>query len=87
MHEYSHAYGTSVIGGYVYRGKAIPTLRGWYLFADLSSRRVWLMRGPRGPVGLAAVSGQVGTVASFGEDASGELYLVSLNGQVYKIVR
>jgi hypothetical protein len=29
----------------------------------------------------------VGTVASFGEDASGELYLVSLNGQVYKIVR
>jgi len=87
VHEYSHAYGTSVIGGYVYRGKAIPTLRGWYLFADLSSRRVWLMRGPRGPVGLAAVSGQVGTVASFGEDASGELYLVSLNGQVYKIVR
>ena len=64
-------------GGYVYRGSAIPALRGFYLFADFGSGRVWAMRGPaarraRCP-GPTVGSRQI---ASFGEDARGELYVV-----------
>ncbi len=86
VYEYSHAQGCAVIGGYVYRGSAIPALRGWYLFGDLCSGRLWLMHGPKGPVRLAAASGRVTNITSFGQDASGELYLTSLSGRVYKLV-
>ncbi len=44
--EYSHSLGCAVIGGYVYRGSAIPALRGDYLFADYCSGRVWFKTGP-----------------------------------------
>ena len=39
--QYSHTLGSAVMGGYVYRGKAIPSLRGRYLFADFSAGRIW----------------------------------------------
>ena len=46
--EYSHSFGCAVIGGYVYRGSAITSLRGYYLFADYCSGRVWFKSGPHG---------------------------------------
>ena len=46
--EYSHAVGNAIIGGYVYRGSAIPALRGFYLFADYGTARVWAKAGPHG---------------------------------------
>jgi glucose/arabinose dehydrogenase len=84
--EYSHTVGCAVTGGYVYRGGAIPTLRGYYLFADFCSGRVWMMKGPTGTVARAPVSQKVTQISSFGRDASGELYLVSLTGSIYKLV-
>jgi hypothetical protein len=69
----------------VYRGAAIPSLRGFYVFADFSGR-VWAKRGPganRFP--LPGADGQLSQISSFGQDASGELYVVSLGGSVYKI--
>ena len=84
--QYSHAVGDAVTGGYVYRGSAIPTLRGWYLFADFGSGRVWAKKGPGGAMRpLPGADGKVTQIASFGQDASGELYVVSLAGSVYKI--
>jgi glucose/arabinose dehydrogenase len=84
--EYPHTQGCSVTGGYVYRGGAIPALTGYYLFADFCSGRVWMMMGPGGTVAEASVSRKVTQISSFGCDASGELYLVSLSGSVYELV-
>jgi glucose/arabinose dehydrogenase len=85
--EYSHSLGESVTGGYVYRGSALPALRGFYLFADFSSGHVWAKKGPGGARrALSGADGQVTQVSSFGQDARGELYIVSLGGSVYKIV-
>ena len=86
--QYSHALGDAVTGGYVYRGSAIPALRGWYLFADFGSGHVWAQKGPGGARRtLAGANGKVGQIASFGQDAAGELYVVSLAGSVYKIAQ
>ena len=86
--QYSHALGDAVTGGYVYRGKAIPGLRGFYLFADFGSGRVWAKYGPAGALRtVPGLSGKVVNPASFGQNTAGELYLVSLTtGRVYKIV-
>ena len=85
--QYSHSVGNAVTGGYVYRGTAIPALRGFYIFADFASGRVWAMKGPGGArSALSGADGQVSQISSFGQDASGELYVVSLAGSVSKIV-
>jgi glucose/arabinose dehydrogenase len=85
--EYSHSLGEAVTGGYVYRGSAIPALRGFYLFADFASGHVWAKKGPSGARrALSGADGQATQISSFGQDASGELYVVSLAGPVYKIV-
>jgi glucose/arabinose dehydrogenase len=84
--QYSHTVGHSVTGGYVYRGSAIPALRGYYLFADFQSGRVWAKKGPGGARStLSGADGLVSQVSSFGQDATGELYIVSLAGTVYRI--
>ncbi len=85
--QYSHSLGDAVTGGYVYRGATIPALRGFYLFADFGSGHVWAKRGTGGARRtLSGADGQVTQIASFGQDARGELYVVSLAGSVYKIV-
>jgi uncharacterized repeat protein (TIGR03806 family) len=86
--EYRHANGrVSVTGGYVYRGDAIPSLRGTYLFADFASKEVFaLTTSTTGTVGFerrATMSG-VG-IASFAEDAAGELYVIDLGGALFRI--
>jgi glucose/arabinose dehydrogenase len=85
--EYSHALGNAVVGGYVYRGSAIPGLRGWYLFADYGSGRTWAMNGPKGRARQISLGAGIAPVSSFGQDAAGNLYMLSLNGGVYQIVR
>jgi len=93
--EYTHDDGCSVTGGYVYRGCALPGLRGTYFYADYCSdfiRSVVLTEAgvsmPRDwTTDLAPRSGRtIEKIASFGEDARGELYLCDLRGAVYRIV-
>ncbi|HYO43655.1 MAG TPA: PQQ-dependent sugar dehydrogenase [Candidatus Limnocylindrales bacterium] len=87
--EYSHAAtgGCAVTGGYVYRGSAIPALRGWYVYGDFCGGQVWGVSSgasrPATPVKLLSTGR---SVSGFGEDNAGELYLCDLNGAVYKIV-
>jgi glucose/arabinose dehydrogenase len=86
--QYSHNVGYSVTGGYVYRGSAIPALRGWYLFADFGSGHVWAQKGPGGAKRLLrGADGKITQIASFGQDARGELYVASLAGKVYRIAQ
>ncbi|MDA1103989.1 MAG: PQQ-dependent sugar dehydrogenase, partial [Gemmatimonadetes bacterium] len=88
--EYTHAEGCSVTGGYVYRGQAIPSLRGRYLFADFCSP--WIRSLDTASGSLTDLFdhtpdfGPVSRIVSFGEDHRGELYVISLDGVVYRIV-
>lgn len=82
----------SVIGGYVYRGNAIPALQGRYLYGDLCSNRVrsfvWNGSAAVSQVEATAVlasDSTIGAIASFGEDLNGELYVVDLSGTVFRI--
>ncbi len=88
--QYHHSDGCSVSGGYVYRGKRIPALDGHYFYADYCSGWVKSFRMENGKAtderswpSLAPG----GSIPSFGEDAAGELYVMSANGSVYRIVK
>ena len=92
VHEVSHDEGVcSVIGGYVYRGSAIPELTGHYLYSDLCDGWVRSFRYVDGEVrdecDLTDQLGERGTLLSFGEDTAGELYLCEGKGTVSRIVR
>ncbi len=99
LHTYSHTLGRcSITGGYVYRGCAIPSLRGVYFFADYCGGQVYSLRkgathqtstdliertAELDPPGAATLT----NVVSFGEDALGELYIVDQGtSSVLKIV-
>jgi glucose/arabinose dehydrogenase len=87
--EYDHTNGCSVIGGYVYRGAAIPGLQGTYFYADYCGGWVKSFRMQGGQVVDQKDWPELapgGKVTSFGEDAAGELYVVSQAGGVFKIV-
>ena len=82
----THDYGCSVTGGYVYRGEAVPALRGVYLFADYCSGLLWGLG--RDAAGTWLLSDPIETglsISSFGEDAAGELYVTDLGGTVYHV--
>ncbi|HMK91644.1 MAG TPA: PQQ-dependent sugar dehydrogenase, partial [Thermoleophilia bacterium] len=86
--QYPHTLGCAVIGGYVYRGSAIPALRGHYLFGDECTDRIWFKTSPSATKHiLTGISQKVSRLSSFGQGASGELYLTSLGGTVYRIAK
>jgi glucose/arabinose dehydrogenase len=72
----------SITGGYVYRGKVIPSLRGAYIFGDYCSGEVMALIGREQTVLLATDR----RISSFGQDASGELYVVGHQGSIDLIV-
>jgi glucose/arabinose dehydrogenase len=88
VYEYSHEDGgCTITGGYVYRGSAIPELSGAYLFGDFCLGRLEALRLEGGRVTEHRELGPVvPNLSSFGEDADGELYVISLGGVVSKIV-
>ena len=76
----------SVTGGFVYRGSAVPAARGRYFYGDYCSGRVWSLRVSGGRAGRPRSEPlRVRGLASFGEDARGELYLVSTEGRIYRL--
>ncbi|MEX2141428.1 MAG: PQQ-dependent sugar dehydrogenase [Pirellulales bacterium] len=101
IHVLPRSQGASVTGGYVYRG-GIESLQGTYLFGDFISGRTWTLKYDGATVGGltertsqldpdgAGAFGWGGRLASFGEDANGELYMVALtsvggNGAIYRV--
>jgi glucose/arabinose dehydrogenase len=84
--EYSHDSGGCVVtGGSVYRGKAIPSLTGAYVFADFCVGEIWALVRSDGQIVEQSLDEQVPQIASFGEDGNGELYVLSLAGPVYRL--
>jgi hypothetical protein len=85
---YPHSQGCSISGGYVYRGKAVPSARGRYFYGDYCSGTIWSLRAVKGKLrGVRREPFKVSGLSSFGEDSAGELYAVSLNGPIYKLSR
>ena len=75
----------SVIGGYVYRGEAVPWLDGIYVFGDFCTGEVMGLQqdGDRYTGELLAETGL--RIVSFGQDNAGELYLLSQRSGVFRL--
>jgi glucose/arabinose dehydrogenase len=85
--EYSHSEGgCSVTGGYVYRG-ALPEWNGIYLYGDYCTGLIWGLIRSDGNWQSQLLFDMDVTITSFGQDESGELYLVSDNGGIYRLER
>lgn len=80
--EYGHDQGQSVTGGYVYRGTRLSDFRGTYLYGDFVAGQVWAIDVTGDEVRAHAKVASVPALASFGEDAAGELYAVSFDGTI-----
>lgn len=79
--SYPHGgqWGSSISGGYVYRGSAVPDLEGRYVFADYVSGRIWTASaGDDWAIELLMEAGF--NISTFGEDGSGELYVADYGG-------
>jgi len=74
----------AVIGGYVYRGEQIPAARGRYFYGDFCTGTIWSV-DPAAPERVRHELELGTTLASFGEDTAGELYLVSRTGSIYRL--
>lgn len=89
--EYSHQAtgGCSITGGYVYRGKALSSLYGHYIFGDYCSGEIWAAT-PGANDSLGNMTSLLRTdlqISSFGEDNDGELYVTDIRGGgVYRII-
>ncbi|MCA8970956.1 MAG: PQQ-dependent sugar dehydrogenase [Planctomycetes bacterium] len=97
VHTYGRTEGRSITGGFVYRGCAIPDLKGTYFFGDYVTQKIWSFRYQNGTKTdfrdrTAELVPKVGNrrihaVASFGEDDYGELLVCDYSdGEIWKIV-
>lgn len=90
FHTYTHSFGVSITGGYVYRGPSMCSYFGRYFFADFQFSRIWSIN----PDGTGLIDhtfdmfpGGAPLVSSFGRDAQGELYVVGYSpGRIYRII-
>jgi glucose/arabinose dehydrogenase len=91
--DYPHDQGCSVTGGVVYRGKAIPALDGVYFYGDFCLGWIhsfrWSADGIRAHWDWRPVldpDAQITQLSSFGRDEDGEIYVISLDGTIWKLV-
>lgn len=84
--EYDHSQGCSAIGGYVYRGRAIPQLQGVYVSADWCNGSIWVSWRDADLNWHSELFNRTGLkISSLGEDAAGELYIVDFDGRLFRI--
>ena len=85
--EYERTEGCSVIGGYVYRGIALPSLAGAYVFGDFCSGKIWGLRydGESITEAMLLVDSTL-MITSFAVDRAGNFYVLSRNSGIYQLV-
>jgi hypothetical protein len=80
--EYDHAEGCSITGGFVYRGTVVP-LQGAYIYGDFCSGTVWSLTPDQSGYRSQVLAQTELSIASFAEDAAGELFIVDMSGGIY----
>ncbi len=96
--DYDRETGGTVIGGYVYRGRALPALEGRYVYGDFLNGRIWALQYARGAGGVTVLSneeivrtrfrGRTDGITSFGLDRDGEILVLTLGerARLHRIV-
>src|ERR671922_72519 len=80
--DYGHTDGRcSITGGYVYRGRQASLPYGAYIYGDYCSGEIFMLKDGVQTVLLKTTM----NISSFGEDEAGEIYVVDLNGSVFRI--
>lgn len=84
--QYDHNEGISITGGYVYRGTAVTSLQGRYIYGDFSSAKIWALsvNADLHATDNVLLGTLPESVSAFGEDEAGELYVVGYGGHLYK---
>jgi uncharacterized repeat protein (TIGR03806 family) len=83
LYQYDHSVGQAVVGGYVYRGNALPALRGRYLYSDAGGGgKLWSMALDGS--GNTVAAGGLNAIYTLGEDEAGEIYAASQPGTIYR---
>jgi glucose/arabinose dehydrogenase len=85
--EYDHSAGRcAVTGGYVYRGAKIPLLVGGYVFGDYCSGEIWVVTATAAaPAPKTRLLDTSLLISGFGQGPGGELYVLDLQGRMYRI--
>jgi glucose/arabinose dehydrogenase len=86
VYDYSHTEGRcAVVGGFVYRGTAIPALVGWYVFSDVCSGQLMALK-PGKKYTAYSLGVKVTYMTAFGEGNDGELWITSYEGSVGRLL-
>jgi hypothetical protein len=96
IHEYGRRSGGSITGGYVYRGKAIPSLVGSYIFSDYLSKKIWKLTNEytknQTQKSVRICKSAPISISSFGETPEGEIVACGFSnpyatkGRIYLLV-
>lgn len=87
--EYHHDVGKSITGGYVYRGKSVPALQGYYLYGDYVSGQFWALKYDASAGKVTenrSITSENIPVMTYGEDESGEVYFSDPSGRIFRFV-
>lgn len=89
--EYHHSVGQSITGGYVYRGKQLPSLTGYYVYGDFNTGRIWGLKWDAKAKKVTAEGEIIDIkqskpfqIAAFGQDAAGEMYVLGFDGRIHQ---
>ena len=86
--EYDHSQGCAITGGAVYRGEALPEWYGVYIYGDYCQGNVWaLLRHVDGSLENQFHEKVLAYITAFGQDEAGEVYLVDIGGEIFKLIR
>lgn len=82
--EYPHSEGSSVTGGFVYRGADVPELEGRYVYGDFTSGKVWAIAYDGNNAQNEEILDTNLNISSFGVDSNRELYVLAFDGRIYR---
>ena len=85
--EHPRSDAQSITGGYVYRGTAMPSLVGTYIYGDYETGNIWALTYDTNnkPVPQVIATVPAATLVAFGQGHDGELYTVQISGTISKL--